>query len=374
MEALQILETLCSQPTVSYHEHSVAREIVRVCELNGLPIEIDRWGNLIVDIPGSDSDARPIAFVAHMDHPGFETLSGNGDGTINAVSHGGMAPAAFEPGTRVKIIQHEGTRIDGEVISCDSLRTSPDGRFASAESLAIKPTEKVNHFPAPVILDLPDFAIVGDFIKARSLDDLAGCATILSALIETARSKSNSGRVLGIFTRCEEVGLIGVRLIAEDGTVPRNAIVVSVETSLKSTVAQQGGGVVIRVGDRSTTFDNDSETMLRASAEKLIAKETENFKAQRALMGAGGCEASAFAAHGYSVTGTSYPLGAWHNREEGGTIAAEYISLDDFSSGVALITASMGYSAADDRHPSTLVEHPEREAERLKESIDGWDT
>ncbi len=375
MESLDILETLCRQPTVSYHESRVAMAIMRICEQHGIVAQADRWGNLVVDLPGKEIDAQPIAYVAHMDHPGFEALGDNGDGTIKAISHGGMAPSVFDVGTEVKVIQaatDRTNRIDAEVISCESFRTSPDGRFASAESVTIEPSEHIDQFPAPIILDLPDFELDGGLIKARALDDLAGCATILSALIETAQSMTNPSRVLGIFTRAEEVGLVGARLIAEEGTVPREAHVVSIETSLKSSEARQGEGVVIRVGDRSTTFDNSAEGVLRGSAERLNAQGREGFRAQRALMGAGGCEASAFAAHGYSVTGTSYPLGAWHNREEDGSIAAEYISLDDFNSGVDLITASMSHPRSEVLHRNPLAEHPEQEAERLKMSADGY--
>ena len=58
--------------------------------------------------------------------------------------------------------------------------------------------------------------------------------------------------------------------------------------------------------------------MLVAFIYYLILDKTLNdmheFKYQRNLMGAGGCEASAFKAFGYKVTGLAYPLGNWHNR------------------------------------------------------------
>ena len=127
----------------------------------------------------------------------------------------------------------------------------------------------------------------------------------------------------------------------------------SVETSLKSENAKQGSGVIIRVGDRMTTFDHDAEGVLHAAAHRIGEHTTgTNFKTQRALMGAGGCEASAFKAYGYRVTGTSFPLGAWHNAEDDGSIVPEYIHKNDFLSGVTLITEAMRDDAQPTRNPS----------------------
>ena len=81
--------------------------------------------------------------------------------------------------------------------------------------------------------------------------------------------------------------------------------------------------------------------------------EDKNFKVQRQLMGAGGCEASAFAAHGYLVTGMAYPLGAWHNAGPDNTIASEYISLDDFAGGVLLATEAAKLAGTNPASPAT---------------------
>lgn len=366
MKALEILQRLCHQPTVSYHEHHVAKAIVEIARDADLAVQPDEWGSLHVHSPRLDLSGRvhpAIALVAHMDHPGFEAVGTNQDGSITAVSHGGMPPASFESGTEVQIIQQNGTeRIRGSVLRSEGLRVSHDGRFARAEAVVLSSERRIDELPAAVILDLPDFELDGEMIRARSLDDLAGCATILASLIANQDSAASA---VGVFTRAEEVGLVGARLIAEKGLLPRDCKVVSVETSLKSESAPQGGGVVIRVGDRMTTFDHEAESVLRAPV---------GIKTQRALMGAGGCEASAFKAHGYKVTGTSYPLGAWHNREEDGSISAEYISRSDFEAGVGLFTEVIARyrvpfrEQTDTAMRDSLAEHPLEEAERLRKS------
>ena len=54
-------------------------------------------------------------------------------------------------------------------------------------------------------------------------------------------------------------------------------------------------------------------------------------------MSGGVCEASAFAAFGYQVTGVAFPLGNYHNAGPEGTIDAEHINVDDFKNGVRLL-------------------------------------
>lgn len=382
MDGLRILEQLCREPTVSYYEDRVSAAISRICADHGLDVKRDRWGNLAVGSAGWESHVGSgVAFVAHMDHPGFEVVGDNGDGILRAVSHGGMAPAAFESGVGVKIVCDDGERVSGRVSGCESKRESSDGRFASSDSVLIECIDDASvlpSLPAPAILHLPDFSVESDMIVARSLDDLAGCATILASLIDVLGSGSLDPdfAVVGLFTRAEEVGLVGARLIAEDGWLPKQFVVVSVETSLKSVSAPQGSGVVIRVGDRATTFDHDAEILLRSAAERLVSASSveddsdsgagQKFMYQRVLMGAGGCEASAFKAHGHAVTGTSYPLGAWHNREEDGSIAAEYISLLDFESGITLVREVMASGGEYKDGLELLRQHPEMEGMRLE--------
>jgi hypothetical protein len=83
-------------------------------------------------------------------------------------------------------------------------------------------------------------------------------------------------------------------------------------------------------------------------------------------MSAGGCEASAFKAFGYKVTGTAFPLGAWHNRGETG-VEPEFISKDDFVGG-AILLAEAGKLAG--TSPAgvlgRLSDTPSEEADRLK--------
>lgn len=344
---------------MSYYERAVANQIAQIAREHGLHVEADPWGNVLASSSGAPPMDARLAFVAHMDHPGFEVVERLGDDTLRAVSHGGMCPTAFLPGAPVEVIAPDGERISGMVTKAEDVQER--GPFATSEAVQIEVEASVSELPAMAVLALPDFVLDGGVIRARALDDLAGCASILTAMI---LAKDSAEPCIGVFTRAEEVGLVGARLIAESGMLDPECVVVSVETSLKSASAVQGDGVVIRTGDRMTTFDNGAERILRASAGT----------SQRALMSAGGCEASAFAAFGYRVTGTSLPLGAWHNREEDGSLAMEYVALTDYVSGIELLAnaMTMGADIESKLAPNPLRQHPSDEAERLRVDVADW--
>ena len=153
--------------------------------------------------------------------------------------------------------------------------------------------------------------------------------------------------VYGVFTRAEEVGLIGARLLAQSNLLPLNTFVVSVETSSIIPGVTQNKGPVIRTGDASYTFDAQAEQILLMSRD-LISKEDSSFTSQRHLMDAGSCEASAFMAYGYKATGIAFPLNNWHNasteiKDPNSNIASESIGISDFINGTNLIEVAMGY-------------------------------
>ena len=165
---------------------------------------------------------------------------------------------------------------------------------------------------------------------------MAGCALIIETLNKLNKS-SNEYSFKGIFSRAEEVGLIGARLIAANELIEKNSIIVSIETSSELPGANFGKGPIIRTGDRITTFDNKAELILLQSVKEILQKDIK-FAYQRQLMSAGGCEASAFAIFGYSVTGLALPLRNWHNGNEEGDVEPEEISLLDFENAYKIMT------------------------------------
>ena len=83
--SLELLRNLGQCPAVSFTEEPVAAWIETYLGDPGLSVERDVYGNLITHLP-RHKDVRdelpPIAFVAHMDHPGFEAVEARDDTLI----------------------------------------------------------------------------------------------------------------------------------------------------------------------------------------------------------------------------------------------------------------------------------------------------
>ena len=328
--SLNLLRELGGCPAVSFQEEAAATCIQRLLKGMGLSAERDRYGNLIVHRLGRLHDGRehpPIALVAHMDHPGFEAVKSRGD-TLIARALGGVPQACFSEEIPVQIVSPDGLRRRG-------VTAGPHGpEDQRMVSLRMEEPGKME-FPRPVVFDLPDFHFDGELVHMRAVDDLAGCAGILAAF-HLLTSDEVIGDVYGVFTRAEEVGLVGARLLAEEGRLPAGTLVVSLEASRTLPGAEIAGGPVIRVGDAGFTFDAEAEGVLLMAREQLTEKRPD-FRAQRQLMSGGTCEASAFRYYGYRTTGVAFPLGNYHNSAPDGGVAAEYIHIDDFIGGVELI-------------------------------------
>ncbi len=356
-QALDILARLAAQPAVAYWESRVAAVAQSVLGEAGLEAQVDQYGNILARIRGQNSDAAPLALVAHMDHPGFEAVGTEGSDLVADVL-GGVPAAALQLGVPVQVLLEDGKR----------LRAVTAGRWGSddAQQVLIRLGEPaVLDLPRPVVFDLVDFELVGDLIRMRAADDLAGCAAILAALTALA-SRPPPGDVYGVFTRAEEVGLLGARLLAESGSLPQDALIVSVESSRVLPGAEQGGGPVIRVGDAAMTFDADAEAALVRARESLRAADSD-VQVQRQLMSGGVCEASAFAHYGYSTTGIAFPLGNYHNAAPNGGVDAEYIHVNDFIGGIRLMTeaAHMVEERGKTAFSRRLKEVPDAQRQRL---------
>ena len=329
-------------PSPPFFEDGPAQYIQDTLDSLDLDLQRDAFGNIIAHYDKSpDRSQTPIAFVAHMDHPGFEIFQTTEDGST-ARALGGVPAASLANTTPVLVLTPDGRRLPAEIAPLEGSERQVRVRLDSDD--AIVP-------PAPIVFDLPDFALDGDTIRMRALDDLAGCGSILAAL-ERMVSDGVEAEMYAVFTRAEEVGLYDARLLAESGLLPKETLIVSVESSAVIPGVAQGEGPVVRTGDASYTFDAEAEQVLMEAASR-IKKRRPEFKSQRQLMSGGTCEATAFAVFGYRATGLAFPLGNYHNAttrisDPDGGVAAEYIRLSDYLGGVELIAeAARGVSSGD---------------------------
>lgn len=279
--------------------------------------------------------------MAHTDHPAFEVTSASGR-TGRARVLGGFRGGVLEREIRVRVYDDAGGGPVPAVL--DALETEPDPVHNSIGQLRIRAEGDI----APgqwAVLDLPDLEIDGEEVRMCAADDLAGCALIVSALLALSR-EDGPVDAIGVFTRAEETGLYGARLLVEDGLIARDATVVSVEASRALPNAPAGAGAVVRAGDLHNTFSNDAERYLRVAAEQLAAR---GIPTQRALLTGGTCEASTFVTSGFSTTAMALPNVNYHNRGPDERPAPEIVRASDLESGVALAVEATRAAASDAR-------------------------
>jgi len=221
-QIIATLERVASPPTVPYHEwralDAIAAELRRI----GLVPKRDAYGQLSVHL-ARGTTKQALAFVAHTDHPGFELIDVRGS-QGRARFRGGIDPSYFR-GSFPLIVHRdgvaEGHRATGHGYVHDPV--VPDWSAGYCDIDAERPLAVGDW----AVLDLPAFARREDELFLRSADDLAVCALIVSTL-EALRDESRPFSVHAVFTRAEEPGLFGARIVAEYGGLPPDAYVVSV--------------------------------------------------------------------------------------------------------------------------------------------------
>jgi putative aminopeptidase FrvX len=336
---LVTLRAIVSAPTAPYHEARALAAIVAQLEGAGVAVSLDPYGQVLARV--RRGTARPVAIVAHTDHPAFEVVSAHGrEGSARVL--GGFRGGVLTVPVAVAVYDDHGggpfrATVDRFVPDLDPVHNSA-GRVRIVSEAALAAGQWA-------VVDLPGLEARGDELWMRAADDLAGCALIVSALTELARSDAPVD-VTGVFTRAEETGLYGARLIAEDGAIPRDAIVISVEASRALPHAPAGGGIVLRAGDLHNTFTNDAERYLRVAAEHLAR---DGIATQRALLDGGTCEGSTFVVHGWPTTAIAIPNVNYHNLGPDDRFAPEIVRLSDLRSGVALLVGAMNALAQDAR-------------------------
>ncbi|MEO5717932.1 MAG: hypothetical protein ABIR29_05100, partial [Chthoniobacterales bacterium] len=102
-----------------------------------------------------------------------------------------------------------------------------------------------------------------------------------------------------------------------------------------------------------------------ATARLLAAAAAEKIPVQRCLLDGGTCEATAYQLYGYTCAAASLALGNYHNVTPEGTIAAEFVAVDDFVGMVRLCLAVILGGRAT-RDPQKVLR------QKLEENVRGY--
>lgn len=286
-EMLAVVEALANQPTAPFCEDEVRLEIERqLGKISHVTFERDDFGNVIARYRRGRKRAAEWALAAHMDHPGW---------------------------------------VRGE---------EGDMRFLGSVAARFRSNPNKKSFGHFEMWDLPPFEIRDRQIHSRACDDLLGCAEILCVFRELEERGANA-HCVGLFTRAEEVGFVGAIKLARAEILPLTLTILSLETSTPRGTAEIGRGPIVRVGDKISIFNG------AATARLLSAAEEEKIPVQRCLLDGGTCEATAYQLYGYICAAASLALGNYHNVTPEGTIAPEFVAIDDFAGMVRLCVAAI---------------------------------
>jgi endoglucanase len=250
-----------------------------------------------------------------MDHPGFVIRKRLSQNRWLGEFLGSVPDSYFEPGVKLRLMPGRAQAVLGKCASKTKRRFEIQSHDPASEP------------PEFAVWDLPEFKEKNGIIHGRVCDDLIGVAGLVAVLIGLKRARA-AAYVIGAVSRAEEVGFHGALALAESKRLPPDSLVVSLETSRELPPVKMGDGVIIRVGDRASIFSAPATRFLAEVAGELSKRET-GFKYQRALMGGGTCEATAYQERGYECAAVCVALGNYHNCARGEKIGAEFVSVAD---------------------------------------------
>ena len=336
---MRILQDLCSLPTAPFAEHFITRYAEQFAEKRKLKLSRDAFGNLLLEVPGTDdrrvsnakSPLQPrMIFTAHMDHPGFVARQMLDATTLEARFHGWVLPDFFE-GARVQFFSDPDdpeASVRATVLNFD---LDEDRKVPRTVRLRVA-RHAVIRAGAPGMWDQGIGRVNGNRFLSRVCDDLAGAAAALTMLDQLSRRPARA-TVGVLLTRAEEEGFIGaIAASVRPRLLRKSDRLIAIETSAQQPFAPQGKGAIVRIGDRTSVFNSALSFFLSEQAA-ILAKRDKSFAWQRALMPGGTCEATVYDVYGFTAASICVALGNYHNMDASKKrIAPEYIDLNDWQS------------------------------------------
>ena len=268
------LKDLCLLNAVSGNEESVRNFIIdkikEFCEYS-----VDNLGNVIALRKGRKTPDKKLMVAAHTDEVGLIITSIRSDGTLTFDAVGGIDSAVII-GKKVKIGKAE---LNGVVGSKAVHKLSAKQRDEAPEI-----SDLYRDFGAADKQDAEKNVNVGDYayfesdyiefgnrrIKAKAIDDRAGCAIMLSLIEEEPEYDT-----WFVFNVQEEIGLRGSTVSAYT-VQPDIAIVLEATTAADidgasgaERVCEVGKGPVVSFMDRSTMYDKELYKTAFSLADEL---------------------------------------------------------------------------------------------------------
>lgn len=271
---LDELKKLCLLNGISGDEAEVANYICS--QLDGFAeYTVDNLGNVIAFKKGKQKPKNKIMISAHMDEVGMIINYINSDGSLSFSAVGGIDPRVVF-GRRVTVGNKNITGVIGgravHNLSADERKKSVkfDSMTIDIGCTDREEAEKLVSLGDSVCFD-SQFTEFGDgFIKAKAIDDRAGCAIMLELI-----RKDLPFDTYFTFVVQEEIGLRGSK-VASYTVAPDYAIVLESTTAADipnvsddKKVCKLKSGPVVSFMDRRTIYDKDLYNFAFSIAKEL---------------------------------------------------------------------------------------------------------
>lgn len=217
MDIRDVLMQLCLSPAPSGYERESAKTFRDLMAPYADTTRLDRNGNVICALWGTDQAAPSVMVFAHLDTLGFIVRRVEDDGFIQVDRLGGI-PEKVLPGLRLRIRTSQGLFIPGVFGNKAHHASSPEDKYKVEAvtslfvDIGVSSRQEVLDLGVavgcPVIYEPAFTALHGDLVTATALDDRGGLAAMLAAA-QILREHRPNCTVYFVGTVWEEFNLRG---------------------------------------------------------------------------------------------------------------------------------------------------------------------
>ena len=256
----ELLKQLCMLDGTSGDESNVREfvisQIKEYCEY-----KVDNLGNIIAFKKGNKLPAKKVLIDAHLDEVGLIVTHIESNGFLRFKTVGGIDTAALMF-RRVLINGKTLGVIGGKPVHLcegDERKKLPDADSLYID-IGVTSDDEAKKFVlvGDCAVMCSDFAVTGDKVLTKALDDRVGCLVLIDLLKQDAEYDFYAS-----FSVQEEVGLRGAGVVAFT-VEPDAAIVIDGTTAAdvadvapSKQVCRQGAGAVVSFMDGATSYDRE---------------------------------------------------------------------------------------------------------------------
>jgi putative aminopeptidase len=224
MKLVDVMKDLMLTEAVSGYEQKMVKKMSAYFTEYADSVRMDRAGNTIAEIKGTDDSALKIMVFAHMDQLGFIVRKIEENGLIQIDRLGGI-PEKVLPGLEVSVSTIDGEYIPGLIGNKAHHATSADEKYkvdlvtsllidigASTKSQVLS---SGIHIGCPICYKPSFTQLLGSRISGTATDNRGGCAALVQ-LANTLKENRPTSTVYLVGTVWEEFSIRGAIFAARD--------------------------------------------------------------------------------------------------------------------------------------------------------------